>query len=62
MLYSAQYDFLACGGYCPDFIEKNIHEAYGKSKNVTAYWHPDAAHGFNFNVSLQDIRLLAIRS
>lgn len=61
MLYSAEYDFLACGSYCPNCLEENIHEAYGKSKNAPASWNPDARHGFNFNVRLQDIRPLAIR-
>ncbi|KAI1629488.1 Alpha/Beta hydrolase protein [Exophiala viscosa] len=51
MIMCGEYDFIACGGYCPGFIDADIHEVFPASKNVVAYVHPDSGHAINLSLN-----------
>ncbi|KAK4942066.1 hypothetical protein LTR10_018102 [Elasticomyces elasticus] len=47
MIMSGEYDFIACGGYCPGFLDLEIHDVFPASKNVVAYVQPNSGHSIN---------------
>jgi hypothetical protein len=46
---SGEFDFFACAGYCPGFLEDNVSPLFSGSKSLEVAIHPDSGHSINFN-------------
>ncbi|MCJ1381429.1 hypothetical protein MMC17_004539 [Xylographa soralifera] len=49
LVVTGEYDFFACAGYCPGFLEDNLKPLYSGAKNLQIAIHPDSGHSINYN-------------
>ncbi|KAI9721798.1 MAG: hypothetical protein M1812_002133 [Candelaria pacifica] len=48
LVLDGEYDFLACGGFCPGILQSGAEPFFKSSSNLATAVHPGAGHGFNF--------------
>ncbi|KAH6661673.1 Alpha/Beta hydrolase protein [Halenospora varia] len=51
MVISGEYDFLACGGYCPGVLEMGANTTFPASKSLVTYPQPGSGHAINFSLN-----------
>lgn len=49
LVVTGEYDFFACAGYCPGFLEENLTPLYSGAKTLEIAIHPDCGHSINYN-------------
>ncbi|KAL9114737.1 MAG: hypothetical protein Q9227_001416 [Pyrenula ochraceoflavens] len=49
MIMSGEYDFIACGGYCPGVLEQKTTAVFPASKKLVTYVQPKSGHGINLS-------------
>ncbi|KFY47811.1 hypothetical protein V496_10433 [Pseudogymnoascus sp. VKM F-4515 (FW-2607)] len=49
LVLNGEYDFIACGGYCPGVLEPAARGVFRNSKSFLAYTQPGTGHGLNFH-------------
>lgn len=49
LVVTGEYDFFACAGYCPGFLEGNLTPLYSGAKSLEIAIHPDSGHSINYN-------------
>ena len=49
LVVTGEYDFFACAGYCPGFLEENLTPLYSGAKSLEIAIHPDSGHSINYN-------------
>ncbi|MCJ1396186.1 hypothetical protein MMC18_009075 [Xylographa bjoerkii] len=45
---TGEYDFFACAGYCPGFLEDNLTPLYSGAKALQIAIHPNSGHSINY--------------
>lgn len=50
---SGEYDFIACGGYCPGILDQKTAAVFPASKDLDVYVQPNTGHAINFGVRTQ---------
>lgn len=55
---SGEFDFIACGGYCPDILDQLTADIWPASKDLAVYSQPNTGHAFNFGVRI-NLKLLS---
>ncbi|KIW24902.1 uncharacterized protein PV07_10585 [Cladophialophora immunda] len=48
MVLSGEYDLIACGGYCPGFLETGPSQVFPAAKPLVTYIQPKSGHAVNF--------------
>jgi pimeloyl-ACP methyl ester carboxylesterase len=49
LVVTGEFDFFACAGYCPGFLEDNLTPLYSGAKTLEIAIHPDSGHSINWN-------------
>ncbi|KIW76265.1 hypothetical protein Z517_11011 [Fonsecaea pedrosoi CBS 271.37] len=48
LILSGEYDLIACGGYCPGFLETGPSQVFPAAKPLVTYIQPKSGHAVNF--------------
>ncbi|KAF2434575.1 alpha/beta-hydrolase [Tothia fuscella] len=51
LYFNGEYDFIVCGGYCPNIVEEPAKKYFSKSKSLKVKVQPVTGHGLNTHVN-----------